>query len=252
MKKITNIYFLLITSIILIFISSILIFKLNNFILEERIDNNQEIEFIEAGAALAKASDYLTSQARAFSVTGDPRYLENYWHEVNIVKRRDAAIETLERLSSDSDLINLLTQSKRNSDALIQTQLESMRSVLEAYHVPENLMPSPINTFKLSSKIQSLSPQEKILSAQSILYDKKYNSDKQSIMLPLDTFKRLVNQNFETKIRDGQKKVTIYVILIKTFFFIALLIIVSMIWILSRLPNVNQDSIDKNNQVNQR
>ena len=43
MKKITNIYFLLITSIILIFISSILIFKLNNFILEEPIDNNQEI-----------------------------------------------------------------------------------------------------------------------------------------------------------------------------------------------------------------
>tara|TARA_B100001093_G_C26842829_1_gene1021376 strand:+ start:1860 stop:2531 length:672 start_codon:yes stop_codon:yes gene_type:complete len=223
---------------------------LNNFILEERVDYNKEIEFIEAGATLAKASDYLTSQARAFSVTGNPLYLENYWHEVNIDKRRDKAIQTLERLSSDSDLINLLTQSKRNSDVLIQTQLESMRTVLEAYQVPENLMPRPINTFKLSSTTQALSPEKKVFSAQSILYNKKYASDKQSIMVPLDTFKRLVYQNFETKIRNGQKKVTIYIILIKTFFFIALLIIVSMIWILSRLLNDNQDSIEQNNKVN--
>ena len=252
MKKLTNIYFLLIMSITLIIISSILIFMLNNFILEERVDYNKEIEFIEAGSTLAKTSDFLTSQVRAFSVTGSPYYLENFWQEVNVDKRRDKAIKTLERLTSDSDLINLLTQSKRNSDALIQTELESMRLILEAYQVPENLMPRPISTFKLSSKIQSLPPEKKIFLGQSILYDKKYISDRQSVMVPLDTFKRLVKQKFETKIRNDQKKVTIYIMLIKTFFFIALLIIVSMIWILYRLLNAHQDLIDQNNQVNQR
>lgn len=36
----------------------------------------------ELGEKLADASDYLTDEARRYSVTGDITHLYNYWHEV--------------------------------------------------------------------------------------------------------------------------------------------------------------------------
>ena len=39
-------------------------------------------ELSDLGQELADASDYLTDEARKFSVTGDIEHLYNYWYEV--------------------------------------------------------------------------------------------------------------------------------------------------------------------------
>ena len=41
---------------------------------------------------LQLASDYLTEQIRRFAVTGDPVYVENYFTEANVTRRRDQGI----------------------------------------------------------------------------------------------------------------------------------------------------------------
>ena len=46
------------------------------------------VSWKENSYQLQIASDYLTEQMRAFVVTGDKTYLDNYFEEVNVVKRR--------------------------------------------------------------------------------------------------------------------------------------------------------------------
>ena len=70
-------YTILTVIIFLLCISSYCLWTISTETTKERTDYQDEINFLQAGAQLAKASDYLTAEARAFSVTGDPRHLEN-------------------------------------------------------------------------------------------------------------------------------------------------------------------------------
>lgn len=51
------------------------------------------------GENLADASDYLTDEARRYSVTGDISHLYNYWHEVRVMQTRDKVISELSAYS---------------------------------------------------------------------------------------------------------------------------------------------------------
>jgi hypothetical protein len=227
-------YTILTIMILLLCISSYCLWTISTETTKERTNYHDEIIFLQAGEQLAKASDYLTAEARAFSVTGDPRHLENYWHEVNTKKQRNLAIATLESLNSDNNLNNLLIQSKRNSDALIQTELQSMRAVLEAYKVPDDLMPPPIDQFSLPHNVEILDAQKKILSAQKILYDKQYYLDKQSIMAPIAAFNKLAFTHIEKKISNANKKIDTFVLTLKILLIALIFLSISMIWLLRR------------------
>ena len=56
----------------------------------------QYVECSETAYRFKAGSDYLTSKARLFSVTSDITAVRDFYHEVNVERRRDAAIEVLE------------------------------------------------------------------------------------------------------------------------------------------------------------
>ena len=64
--------------------------------MEEASDNY--IEAQRATADMESASDYLTDRVRCFVVTGEVEYVEDFYEEVNVTKRRDNAVETMEGL----------------------------------------------------------------------------------------------------------------------------------------------------------
>ena len=173
---------------------------------QQRQDYQNAVYFVEANAQLAKASDYLTAEARAFSVTKKVEHLNNYWDEVNVVKRRDAAVAVLEQLNGDGKLVRLLVKSKANSDALIQTELASMRAVLESMNTPVADMPKPVAEFSLSGKVNAMSNAEKLNYAQQILFDKQYYRDKRSIMAPLAEFQSLIKEGIEADMTNQQSQ----------------------------------------------
>ena len=179
---------------------------------QQRQDYQNAVYFVEANAKLAKGSDYLTSEARAFSVTKKIQHLNNFWNEVNVTKRRDAAVATLKELNGDEALVSLLVESKANSDALIQTELTSMRAVLEAIEVPVADMPKAVADFTLPAKVNAMSKAEKINYAQQILFDKKYYADKRSIMAPLEKFQGLIAESMEADrlSQSGQTTASLY------------------------------------------
>ena len=58
--------------------------------LQTRTD--QYIQWQKDASALQAGSDYLTEQARCFAETGERVYLDNYFEEADVTRRREAAV----------------------------------------------------------------------------------------------------------------------------------------------------------------
>jgi len=71
---------------------------------------------------LAKGSDRLTAAVKAFAATGEQRYYDAFERELRIDRNRDAAVEGLQRLGLIELERRLISEAKRNSDALVQLE----------------------------------------------------------------------------------------------------------------------------------
>ena len=198
---------------------------------DEREIANKELNFISIANQLQTGSDYLTNMARAFAVTHNPKFLKNYWQEVEVEQNRTKAVEVLKFISANDEEINSLIVSKRSSDDLIKTELRSMKLVLAAYDVPADLTPPAVKKYKLSLSDDDLSKSEKITLAADILYNTQYEQDKRKIIEPIEQFKqkvhaRIINQSqkamFYTNISIG---ILIFILVLMSF------LITIIIWI---------------------
>ena len=172
--------------------------QLNRTIATERLVHKDKLEMSSMGYLLAQKSDFLTSEARNCSVTANPEHLMLYWDEVDLHQKRDYAVRRLEQLSGNKSEIGLLALSKANSDALILTEIKSMRLVLDAHQVPEELMPMPVRRYILTADEKALTPNQKMLLAQKILFDDTYLQNKKRIMDPIKQFtERLAKRTLE-------------------------------------------------------
>ena len=57
---------------------------------------NEYITVQGSTSEMVQASDYLTMQARSFATTGNIRFVDNYFEEANVAKRRDKAVESIQ------------------------------------------------------------------------------------------------------------------------------------------------------------
>jgi len=152
----------------------------------------QRREYVRLGQQMANASDYLTRQARLFVSTGDQEHLQNYWREVNEVRRREQAVSTLREDGISEQELNYLEQAKKESDALVETEVQSMRLVLEAQDVPESEMPKPVANAPLSEANQSLSADEKRAEARRLMFGEAYGEAKSQIIEPTEAFREAI------------------------------------------------------------
>lgn len=218
---------LLVFSIINIF----LIINLNTHIDTERNVYKDKVEMISLAYILKKKSDYLTSEARNFAVTANPKHLMNYWDEVEVVRGRDNAVSRLEQLSANKKEIALMELSKRNSDALVLTEMHSMKLVLDAYSVPTALMPIHVQKYILPEFEKKMTANDKLLLAQEILFDKKYYDDKKIIVAPANEFIERLTTRKNKEIERERKIVDTYLMALFTGIPVISLLIFCVIWI---------------------
>lgn len=111
----------------------IVLVNLSSILFYERIRSAEQQLMASGTAALAEADrllegvQFLTQMVRAFAATGEPRFYEAYWHEVQVVRRRDRAERLLQEMGLTHDEIRLIESAKRHSDQLIALETESMR-----------------------------------------------------------------------------------------------------------------------------
>ena len=131
---------------------------------------------------MIQASDYLTHQARAFAVTGEQQYLDNYFRESDVTKRRDMALQSMEEIIPDSSALEYLGDALNDSIALMKREIYSMRLVVEGRGYDLKTYPKAVQQVSLSDKDQQLSKQEKLDLAVDMVYDDAYQNEKDKII----------------------------------------------------------------------
>lgn len=139
-------------------------------------------QYEETSANLRYASDYLTEQIRLFAITGDKGYLDEYFREANVAKRRDKALELLKTQHGDSVAYAELQSAMNGSLYLMNMEYHAARLAVDAYGYNLADYPEEVQRVHLFQHEEALSPQEKGEQAKSMLFNEEYRRQKRYII----------------------------------------------------------------------
>ena len=130
---------------------------------------------------LQLASDYLTEEIRSFAVTGDLKYLQRYFEEAKVTRRRDRALEDLALNHEDTEAYDSLNGAMAESMNLMNREFYAARLTAEAYGHNIGTMPEEIRRVELTPEDQALTDSEKKQAATALLFDNEYHAQKEAI-----------------------------------------------------------------------
>ena len=139
------------------------------------------MELRDSTIELQAASDYLTEQARNFAMTGKRVYLDNYFEEAEITRRREKALERLGTSESTAAAYADLERAMAESVALMDTEYLSMRLTILAYGLEESEYPEPVRSVELPEEYRTLPSAEQLELARALVLDEAYGAKKATI-----------------------------------------------------------------------
>ncbi|MBQ8110527.1 MAG: GGDEF domain-containing protein [Clostridia bacterium] len=155
---------------------------------------------------LQSASDYLTEQVRCFVETGKRDFLDNYFKEAEVTRRREHALESMQGFLGDSPAYQSLQRAMDESVALMDREYYAMRLTIAAYGYDFTAYPAAIRRVELSEEDALLPPERQEALARSKVFDDVYHLKKQSIsdnvQSCLDTLADEIGQR-QVKTADG-------------------------------------------------
>ena len=145
--------------------------------------NENYISAKEAASNLEAGSDYLTVRVRGFVVTGGLEYLDEYFEEVYVTRRRDAALEDLEKLlaGSDNAAVARLTMALDTSNDLMGREYQAMRLTQLAFDIPDSDVPEEVSSTALDAAYRSMTPEQMRAAAQTLVFGEEYHAYKNTI-----------------------------------------------------------------------
>lgn len=178
-------------------IITILLFILNSIVNDRLKDSLLEKTNLTYYSNLLKdTSGYLTNQVRAYASTGNKIYYDNYWNEVNNLKNREIAIESMNN-------IGITEEEKQIIDEIMNTS--------------NNLIP-------LEEEAMKITEQKNLEKAMSILYGSQYIDGVNSVLNKTEEF----IQKLENRVQSKIDKISMNVIIIKVAFGIFLVIAIAI------------------------
>ena len=130
---------------------------------------------------LQRASDYLTEQVRCFVETGNRKYLDNYFTEAEVTRRRDKALESIARITDDTEAYRSLEAAMAESVALMDREYYAMRLTIAAYGYDLQEYPEQIQKVELSEEDALLPRDKQAVRARNMVFDDVYHMKKESI-----------------------------------------------------------------------
>lgn len=135
----------------------------------------------QAAADMQAASEYLTTEARAFIVTGAPERAERFFEEASVTRRRDKALEDIQKLLGTPSAYAYLSKAMDSSNALLEIEYYAMRLAAESYDIDPGGLPAPIAGVALKAGDLLLSAEQQRDKALLLLFDETYQSYKNDI-----------------------------------------------------------------------
>ena len=169
---------------IALILAAFLLFTTNQVSDSYEIMQDATEEYIECQTAaqnMMSASDYLTEQVRAFTVTGEAENVQNFFEEVNQTKRRDNALATLEQYLQGTDTYRYLQEANTQSNELINVEHYAMRLAADAYGLPLSQFPEEIRSLELRPEHAGMTGEEMRDAAIDLVFNDAYQTQKEKI-----------------------------------------------------------------------
>ncbi len=190
-----------------------------------------------AASDLESGSDYLTDRVRCFVVTGDTDYLDDFFEEVEVTRRRDKAVENLEILMGDSQSSALasLNTALDLSNELIGVENTAMRLMVEAGDYRDEDIPQAIREVSLSSEDLALSPEQMKAKAQELVFNNNYMHYKERIRENVALCTQSLIQTSSLELERASAKLSLLVNIQTLMTIVFLLIVLAIVVIITRL-----------------
>lgn len=183
---------------------------------------------------MQETSDYLTEQVRSFTETGNRVYMDNYFRESEVTKRRESALEELAKSFADSDIYDSLSQAMQESTELMQTEYYAMRLIVESKEYDLSTVPEQIQQITLTKDDSEYSHYGKEKRAHDLVFSDEYHDTKEEISKKI---KECMTQLMD-EIEDRQAKTTDRfgaVVVVECILIVFLIAVVLGIVILTRI-----------------
>ncbi|MBQ6314692.1 MAG: EAL domain-containing protein [Mogibacterium sp.] len=141
-----------------------------------------------AASDLQAGSDYLTDRVRCYVVTGDAKYLEDFYEEINVTKRRDNAVENMSNLLEGKypEAVESLNNALNLSNELVGIENRAIKLVADANNYDLRAVNEDLAALSLNSNEAALTAGEKKALAEELVFDNNYMHYKDRIKENVD------------------------------------------------------------------
>lgn len=204
----------------------------------ETAATERERHYVECSGAvnnLRAASDYLTTEARLFVVTGRRECMDNFVHEYEVSNRRGRAVEILKsNIAGDLEAVSKLEQALDASNKLAKSELAAMRLAAEHYGIDK--VPSVIAEAETDILPSAVEDDAKYEAARTLVLDKKYDVAKENIISKVEASSDALLEQLNTDVENG--KATMQALLFQLRIAVALLLCIVMVFVLALFMNI--------------
>ncbi|MBO4541525.1 MAG: GGDEF domain-containing protein [Bacilli bacterium] len=244
-----------IISVFVILISSALVVSLVLISHQNDIVNETEANYIalkESSNDVQSASDYLTAQVRLFVQNADKKYMDNYFVEANVTKRREKALERIhaiaETTSRHDEIHENINAAVEESMDLMELEFEAMKLTCEDQNISYAEYPEVAN-----ANIESVDPSNRRNVAFEKVLGDAYVYRKEEITHHIDLALEIIDSLMSSNSNEATKNLQ-YLIVFQSFVialnigFAAASIVTLFIYIIKPI-NSTLEAIEKNEKV---
>ncbi|MBR3124147.1 MAG: EAL domain-containing protein [Mogibacterium sp.] len=195
------------------------------------------IEAQRAATDMEAGSDYLTDRVRCFVVTGEMNYLDDFIEEIEVTKRRDRAVKSLEELlgEEDSIAIDSLNAALELSNELVEYENRAMRLILEAEDYDLTQVPANIAGIQLTKAEWGMSPAQLRKEAETLVFDNNYMHYKDRIRENVSLCTQSLIRSSSRELERSSARLSLLVKLQTWLSILFLLIVLGMVLVITSM-----------------
>ena len=187
----------------------------------------------KAAHDLMEASDYLTEMVQRFTLEGDKQYIDNYFEEAFVSRRREASITSMTENEAEENLVSQLQEAMNESTSLMYREYYAMKLVIEAKEIRD--YPETLRAIELKEEDMFLSADEKMELAQEMVLGTEYYGRKEVIRTKLKSSLQTLDKLMTTTRQKTTDELNREMTVIRLAIIVLTIVILFLIWLTAKL-----------------
>ena len=175
-KTLVFLHCLLAVSVVLIVFAVI---RVDTIIYRQNLNYSNHIRYHIANSYFRQGTDALTNAVRRYVVTTKPEYMDQYFHESQVDRHRNRALEMVRNLRIDRSLKATLTDAMRESKGLMLTEYRAMHIIAPQKY--RELIHNELGHCPMTDEERKLPAERRHEMAEKLLWDDAYVETKDRI-----------------------------------------------------------------------